>query len=218
MTALLGHLGSIGSLAGGTIGRLVASGLILGMGVATVVTTATGALFTDIQSVGANTFTTGTVDISTSPTSSLITNVTMAPGDEVNNPITVTNAGSLALRYAVQRTATNTDTKALRDELRVRIGLKGGAGCDFPYYTAAGAATGLTDDTELYEGLGLPGTATNTVGDAASGAQAGDRSLAASANEDLCFSVVLPSGTGNAHQNATTIATFDFVSEQTKNN
>ena len=37
MTAILGHLGSIGSLARDTIGRLVASGLILGMGVATVV-------------------------------------------------------------------------------------------------------------------------------------------------------------------------------------
>ena len=218
MTAVFGHLGFIGSLAGGTIGRLVASGLILGMGVATVVTTATGALFTDTQSVGANTFTTGTVDISTSPTSSLITNVTMAPGDEVNNPITVTNAGSLALRYAIQRTADNTDAKALRDELRVRIGLKGGAVCDFPYYTTAGAATALTDDTQLYEGLGLPGTATDTVGSATSGADSGDRSLAASATEDLCFSVVLPSGTGNAHQNATTTATFDFVSEQTKNN
>ena len=179
---------------------------------------ATQALFTETVSVGANTFTAGTVDISSSVASALLTLDPMAPGAEVNNPITVTNAGTLQVRYAVQRSADNADAKGMRDILRLRIGLKGGVGCDFPYYTAAGAATVLTDDTELYEGLNFPATAGDTVGSAVQGSQAGDRVLAASASEDLCFAVMMPSGTGNAYQAAATTATFDFVSEQTANN
>ena len=179
---------------------------------------ATQALFTDTQSVGANTFTAGTVDISSSVPSALLTLGALAPGGEVNSPITISNPGTLQLRYAIQRQADNTDSKALRDVLRVRIGLKGGAGCDFPYYTTAGVPTGLSDDTELFEGLNFPATATDTVGSAAAGAQANDRVLAASASEDLCFAVILPSSVGNAHQGATATAIFDFVSEQTANN
>jgi hypothetical protein len=179
---------------------------------------ATQALFTDTQSVGANTFTAGTVDISSSASSALLALSAMAPGDEVNNPITITNDGSLQLRYAIQRQADDTDSKALRDVLRVRIGLKGGASCDFPYYTTAGATTSLSDDTQLYEGLNFPSSATDTVGSSAQGSDSGDRVLAASASEDLCIAVIMPSSVTNAHQGATATAIFDFVSEQTANN
>ena len=55
-------------------------------------------------------------------------------------------------------------------------------------------------------------------GNPAAGAQAGDRTLAAAANETLCFRVTLPSGTGNAYQSATTTTTFTFDAEQTANN
>jgi len=48
--------------------------------------------------------------------------------------------------------------------------------------------------------------------------QAGDRTLAASASEILCFNVSLPSGTGNAYQGLTSTATFAFQAEQTTNN
>lgn len=178
----------------------------------------TGALFTDTQSVGANTFTTGTVDISTTPTTALLTASAMAPGNKDEDTLTVNNAGSLQLRYAIQRSADNTDSKALRDSLRLRIGVRGGLGCDFPYYNTDGSTTVVVDDTVLYEGLGFPGTATNTVGDITQGNQAGDRTLNASASEVLCFSVVLPTSAGNTLQNATTTATFDFVAEQTANN
>ena len=178
---------------------------------------ATQALFTDTQSVGANTFTAGTVDIASSPTSALLSLSAMAPGGEVNNPITITNSGTLQLRYAVQRLADNVDALGLRDELRLRVSTKGGAGCDFPYYNADGSVTTHTDDTQLYEGLNFPAAA-DTVGSVVTGAQAGDRVLNASASEDLCFAVVMPSSVGNAHQGASTTATFDFVSEQTANN
>ena len=179
---------------------------------------ATQALFTDTQSVGANTFTAGTIDIATAPVSALLSLSAMAPGGEVNNPITITNSGTLQLRYAVQRLADNTDSKALRDELRLRISSKVGASCDFPYYNVNGTVTTHTDDVQLYEGLTFPAAATDTVGSAVGGSQAGDRVLNASASEDLCFAVVMPSSVGNAHQGAATTATFDFVSEQTANN
>ena len=55
------------------------------------------AVFRDTQSVPANTFSTGTLDISTNPTTALVTFSGMAPGDEVTNPITVTNSGTLGL-------------------------------------------------------------------------------------------------------------------------
>ena len=102
----------------------------------------TDALFADTQTVDSNSFVTGTVDISTAPVSALLALNPMAPGDEVNNPITVNNAGNLELRYAIQRLTDNPDAKALRDVLRLRVGLKGGAGCDFPYYTSAGVPIG----------------------------------------------------------------------------
>ena len=179
---------------------------------------ATQALFTNTQSLGANTFTAGTVDISSAPVSALLSLSAIAPGGEVNNPITITNAGTLQLRYAIQRQADDVDALGLRDVLRLRIGLKGGAGCDFPYYTTAGAVTTLTDDTQLYEGLNFPAAATDTVGSAGAGADAGDRVLATSATEDLCFAVIMPTSVGNAQQGATATAIFDFVSEQTANN
>lgn len=166
------------------------------------------ALFTDSQAVGANTFSTGTVDISTTPTTALVTFSNMAPGDAVTAPITVSNDGTLALRYAVSSVATNADTKGLKDQLALTI-KSGVTTCT----NAAYAATG----TVLYTG-DVDSTVGKLVGDATAGADSGDRAIAASANEVLCFNVSLPPATGNAFQAATTTATFTFDAEQTKNN
>lgn len=168
---------------------------------------ATQALFTDTQSVAGNTFTTGTVDISSSPTSALITFSTMAPGDKVTNPITVTNAGSLDLRYAVTSTTTE-NTLAAQLDLTIKSGVTTCTNAGFD-----------TDGTVRY-GPGDLGSTTgvNVIGDPAQGSQAGDRTLAASASEVLCFQGSLPLSTGNSFQGLTTTATFAFVSEQTKNN
>jgi hypothetical protein len=191
--------------------------VVLAVAASALAVAVTGAIFTDTQSVAGNSLNTGTVDISTTPTSAVLTASTMAPGDRTNGSIVVNNAGSLQLRYALQRSATNTDSKGLRDALRLRIGLQSGGSCDFPYYNTDGTTTTLSDDTSLYEGLGFPGTATNTIGDVAQGSQTGDRTLNAGASETLCMSVVLPlSATGP--QGAATTATFDFSAEQTANN
>ena len=66
------------------------------------------AVFTDQEVNAANTFTTGTVLIDDSPASALVTFSTMAPGDTTIQQLTLTNSGSLALRYAMTTAATNT--------------------------------------------------------------------------------------------------------------
>ncbi len=178
----------------------------------------TSALFTDQSTVGSSVFITGTVDIAVSPASAALNMTNMSPGDMTTNTITVSNSGSLAFRYAIQAAADNFDTKGMRDVLRVRIAVRGGASCDAPYFNTSGSATTLSDDTEIYIGTGIPASPGNLVGSAATGAQPGDRTLGASAAETLCVGVVLPSTAGNTYQGSTTNATFDFVSEQIPNN
>src|SRR5947208_2531218 len=79
----------------------------------------TQAVFTDSQAVTGNTFSTGNVDISTSPTSALVTFSAMTPGDKVTAPLTVTNAGSMDLRYAMSTTISGSTT--LSDGLTLQV-------------------------------------------------------------------------------------------------
>ena len=155
------------------------------------------ALFTD-SATATGAFTTGTIDIATSPTA-LFTVSAAFPGDSGSATLTVSNSGTGALRYAMTTSATNADGKALRDQLQLTI--KAG--------TCPGSGTAL---------YGAGALSSAALGDATQGSQAGDRTLAAAASEDLCFLWSLPSATGNAYQNATTTATFTFAAEQTANN
>jgi len=164
------------------------------------------AVFTDTQSVGANTFTTGTVDISTAPATALVTFNPMAPGDEVTAPITVTNGGTMQFRYAVTSTTTENVLAAALD-LTIRSGV---TTCNNASWDATGTVVYATGD------LGNT-TAINLIGNPAQGSQAGDRVLAAAANEILCFNVSLPLAT-TVGQGVTSTATFAFVAEQTANN
>jgi predicted ribosomally synthesized peptide with SipW-like signal peptide len=165
------------------------------------------ALFTDTQTVPANTFTTATIDISTSPTTALVTFSAMMPGDQVTAPITVTNAGTGQLRYAITSTTTEA-TLAAQLDLTVKSGV---TTCTNGGFSASG--------TVLYGPADAGSTGgSNIVGSPTQGSQAGDRTLNAAANEILCFNVSLPSGTGNTFQSLTDTATFSFQAEQTANN
>jgi len=179
----------LGSLPRGSLPRLIMAGLLLSIAIATTVVSVTGALFTDTQSVGANTFS------------------NMAPGDEVTNPITVTNDGSPQFRYAIQSTTTE-DTLAAQLDMTIKTGVT----------TCTNA--GFDTDGSVISGPGDLGNTTglNVVGDPTQGADAGDRTLDALASEVLCFQVSLPLSTDNSFQNLTTTATLDFISEQTANN
>lgn len=186
--------------------KLAATVLVLALFVALVSLTAFG-LFTDTASVGSNVFSTGTVDISTAPASAFITFSNMAPGDQVTAPITVSNLGTLDLRYAV-RSTTTAGTLAAQLDLTIKSGVTTCTNAGF-------GATGIV----LYAAADLGSTTgINVVGDPTQGAQAGDRALVTGASETLCFNVSLPLSTGNAFQNLTTTATFDFLAEQTRNN
>jgi len=186
-------------------------------GLAALLGVASQAIWTDTDTVGGNNFATGSVSLTTSPTSAIWTAVTgAAPGDiSGTGSLTVTNNGTMELRYAV--TGANTDA-TLAAGMNLRIGLEGpdaGTVCEFPYHNADGTTTTLTDDTQLFAG------ALNTaalIGSNAQGAQAGDRTRAASASEVLCFAVVLPSTASNTLQSLSNTTTFTFDSEQTANN
>jgi predicted ribosomally synthesized peptide with SipW-like signal peptide len=188
------------------LSRILLVLLVVGV-VAASLGVASNAIWTDSEPVGANVFSTGTLDISTDPTTAVVTYDDMAPGDEVTNDITVTNAGSLELRYAVTSDTTE-DTLAAQLDLTIKTGVT----------TCTNVGFGV-DGTIIY-GPGDLGSTTGTdvIGDPTQGADTGDRTLAASADEDLCFNVELPSTTGNSFQGLNTTATFTFAAEQTANN
>jgi len=144
-------------------------------------------------------FTAGTIDISTSPTIFTAVNP-MMPGDNSTQALTVTNGGTGDLRYALSVAATNTLGTALQLTIKAQ---DGGGGC--AAFTGASILAATT----------LNGAA---LGSSAQGAQAGDRNLAAGANEILCFRVSLPLTAGNTLQGISSAATFTFDAEQTANN
>jgi predicted ribosomally synthesized peptide with SipW-like signal peptide len=168
---------------------------------------ASNAIWTDSEDVDANVFSTGTIDISTNPTTALVTYSDMAPGDEVTNPVTVSNDGSLELRYAVTSTTTE-DTLAAQLDLTIKSGV---TTCTNAGFDTDGTVVYATGDLGSTTGI-------DVIGDPTQGDDTGDRTLAASANEDLCFNVELPSSTGDSFQGLTTTATFTFAAEQTASN
>ena len=174
------------------------------------VTSMTGALFSDSDAVGANTCSTGTLILDTSPASAVVSFSSMAPGDVDNGQMTVTNNGSLQLRYAVISATTE-------DVLAAELDMTIWDEADEPVVDSTCDTTAPA--SVLYGPADLGNTtAINIIGDPTVGAQAGDRVLPASSNEILCFRVELPLASGNASQGLTTTATLTFASEQIKNN
>ncbi len=189
--------------------RLLAAIGVAGLSLVTLGTLTTGALFTDSQDLGANSFTTGTLVLGLNPATALFSVANMAPGDSVSRPLTVSDAGTLGLRYAVSATATNPDAKALRGQLLFTV---------YSGVTAGNCTAGnVAGGTVLY-GPAAVGASAAVFGNPASGNQAGDRTLLAAGSETLCFVADLPLATGNAFQNATSTVSFTFDAEQTKNN
>ena len=188
------------------LSRILVVLLVVGV-VAASLGVASNAIWTDSEDVDANVFSTGTVDISTNPTTALVTYSDMAPGDSTGGQsLTVTNAGTMDLRYAVTMTADNTDTLGLYAELDLTIRDEG-TDC-------------TTFDGAVLYGPDLPFLLTgDLIGDPTQGAQAGDRTLTtASPSEVLCFKVDLPLAAPDSVQGASTTAVFTFEAEQTDNN
>jgi predicted ribosomally synthesized peptide with SipW-like signal peptide len=184
--------------------KILLSIAVLLVGVAAIAVTSL-ALFTDTASVGANSFTTGTIDINAAPVSAVVEMPAMVPGDQITNPLTVSNDGSLELRYSMESTTTE---DVLASELVMTI-KEGVTTCDDANWAA--------DGTTLYSGRLGSSTVDPILGSTTPGADAGDRVLASTASEVLCFNVTLPLA-ATAGQGTTTVATLDFEAEQTANN
>jgi spore coat-associated protein N len=176
--------------------------ILAGTALIGIVWAGTFASFSDSGEAG-STFTTGTVDLLVGGdpddayafTSLEMQN--MKPGDVKYAPLTVSNSGTLNLSYTMTTSATNPDTKALRDALTLEARIVANqAACD-----SGGSGFNASTTTVISSG-------------ALSAAAISARTLNAGASEVLCYKVVLPSSAGDALQGATTVATFTFGATQ----
>lgn len=188
----------------------LAAAIIVPVVLAVLMSMSALAVFTDTDSVSNNAFIRGTGDISTTPNTALVTFGNMPPGDSVVDDITVTNNGSLEVRYAVTSTTTE---NTLAAQLDLTIWDEAQEGDAETACNTTPPVTVLYGPAELGSMTGI-----NVIGNPAQGFQADDRTLAAGASDVLCFLVSLPLSTGNSFQGLTTTPTFDFAAEQTKNN
>lgn len=171
--------------------------LLLGLSVVSLGAGAmTLAIFTD-SDASTGTFASGTIDITSSPTIAF-TLGSMMPGDDATRAMTIANAGTGDLRYAMSATASN----VLGSTLTLTV-------------KALGTSCAAFDGATILAATTLNGAG---IGSSLQGADPGDRVLAAATSEVLCFRVSLPIGTGNALQGASSSATFTFDAEQTANN
>jgi hypothetical protein len=177
---------------------------------ACLVTTAAITLFTDQKTNPDNVFTTGTVTLGINPATAMFTVTGMAPGDVEYSGLEVSNSGSLELRYALTTTADGSST--LDEQLDLTIDVVTGAGADTIWYTS----DDVVGTANVYGPDGVLSSA--FIGDPATGADSGDRTLSPSTSERLRFKVTLPLDTSDSYQNTTCTLAFVFDAEQTDNN
>lgn len=156
-------------------------------------------------------FTQGSVSLTATPDdNNFFTSGSVMPGDHAVRGITVTNSGSLALRYAVTAVSA-TDGLASWLDLTIWNGTAEGD---------TGDDCGQQPPPHTLYGPGDPGSPTGTrlIGDPAQGFQEGDRTLPAGASEKLCFMLAMPLSVGNSYQSSTASPEFRFHAEQTNEN
>lgn len=173
---------------------------VLGLGVVAVLgfTGNTFAFWTDSVSVAGTTFTAGTIDlkVNDSDAPAAVTTLTitnMVPGNTVAGLLTVKNAGTAPLKYSVATTATNPDSKALRDQLAIKL-------------TSANAVTGTSPAATCGGTTYFSATTLNT---SLSGS---NRLLAAAGgNETLCVQVSLSASAPTTVQGGTSVVQLVFT-------
>ena len=212
MDPLIGKLldGNVKRTSRARVRRAVASGVILTTMAVASTALVTGAVFTDTERVDGSQFTTGTVDVSTTPTTTILESPNLAPGDTVTGVIEMKNSGSLEYRYAATDFATNEDGKELHTQLQLAV---------YAVSTRSQCTKSATSSmTPLGSKAGVSLTEENLFGKRTQGADTGDRTLASGDSELLCVRVDLPLETPNAFQAASSSLTFGFYAEQTANN
>lgn len=177
--------------------RLVATVSILGMAALGMTSLVTSAIFTDNDDTGRTGITTGTVDITAGEDVAFVLPPgNLAPGDEVYSPVTVQNAGSLALVYGAQYVVTG--DSGLGSQLSLDL---------FAVPAASCSEAGLAGATPI-------GSAAAPLATTPTPIVATERSLFAAAAEELCVRVSLPLELGNEYQNTSADLTLTFVAEQ----
>ena len=141
----------------------------------------------------------------------------MMPGDSVTGAVELRNDGDGELRYSVTTSTVDgaNDLAALSTVLAVTVRTADTG--------AASTDAGDEDPCDDLSGLVVRAGAVldpagHLVGDPASGADRGDRSLPGGAGETLCFTVDLPLTAGNEFQGTSSAISFGFTSEATANN
>jgi spore coat-associated protein N len=190
--------------------RKILTSLMIIAVLATLITTAAMAVFTDQQTNPDNVFTTGTVVLDIDPVTAMFTVSNMAPGDVEYGGLEVDNDGTLELRYAMTTTAD--DTSTLDEQLDLTIDVVTDPGVDGIWYTA----DDVVGEANIYGPDGVLSSA--FFGDPTQGEQAGDRTLVALASERLRFTATLPLDTNDSYQGTTCTVAFVFDAEQTDSN
>jgi hypothetical protein len=156
-------------------------------------------------------FTQGFVSIAATPDdNNFFLTGTFAPGDHSVRGITVTNSGSLALRYAVTSISMDDGLASWLDLTAWEEAAEGDTGDDCGQQPPAHTLYGPSD----------PGSPAGTllIGDPSQGFQAGDRTLPAGASEKLCIMLAMPLSVGNTFQSSKASPEFRFDAEQTDDN
>jgi spore coat-associated protein N len=170
----------------------------------------TTATLTGTAPVASGQIATANVDIATAPAATLLTATDLAPGEVIVAPVTVTNTGTLAARYAVSATSSAADTAGLGAHLTATIRL-GVSAC-----TAAGATA---SGTALYGPGPLAATGGRVlVGDPTAGAQAGDRLLGVGQAETLCVAISRPPESPTSFNGKSASVSLAFIAEQIASN
>ena len=208
--------------------RFWASGIILGLTIIGMSSLTTGALFTNEDSATSNGITTGSVDISSQAGTIVVGADNLAPGDQIYQPLTVSNSGSLELRYAVEYEAQDAGSVNLSRALRVDMyAVPNVAACDRD--GALGAKIGQSSAPDTY---GLATAQAPIIGSATTGPDTGisvngfassDRTLGAGStanSEVLCAEITfeLVGENHNELQQSSSAIEFTFLAEQTINN
>jgi hypothetical protein len=190
-----------------------ASAALLCLSAVTVTSLASSALFTDSRTTGASTVASGSVSLGLggSATTNALAASAMAPGDTKYAVVTVTNSGSLALRYSATATWSASNALSQAITLSAQTIASAGATCDGTVgadWTVPNVAANIT----------ASGTSVSLFGSTASGQQAGDRTLNAASAEYFCVREQLPSTATNTVANLTSSVNLQFDAEQTANN
>jgi hypothetical protein len=162
------------------------------------VTTAVSSLavFTDLG-VESSTFQSASVDIGVTPASAAFSVAGMRPGDARTAYITVTDAGTLQVRWRVDSSATGTG--GLQDAITVAIAeMPSGTCAAWDGASPAPLAAGPLSSVSLTGRILDPAGPGNTSG--------------------MCFRASLPAGAAASLQNRTATAIFVFTAEQTAHN